>query len=492
MDTEANYKKPAIGFLIADFKEQADQVALTQGMPGIRTQYIRAPVWGKTREQIRKQIIEGTNPLSGRPVMQEVISKLTSPLTAAERDMSTRTMDVGPETYTDTEDNLHRLFLEKRYTDFLPITLPTEARVKEMLAQTSHAPDAVLARMNPGSVAGENWTYTVRHAAIAAVMAGCKPEYFPIVLAIGSTGTTAVNISDNGFMAGAVINGKIRDEIGLNYDVGAVGPYAHANTTIGRAWSLLSINGGNSGKVGTTYMGTVGNPANLINIIIAENEEALPPGWEPLSVRLGYRKDENVITLFNGWGILSARNWAITDWTATPNYAKNVQDIYRLQNPSLYGTFTVLNPTVAGLIAESYDTVDKFAEFVGTPDPNAKPAGSMGPGFAGGGGAAKPKEGAPKTEAAAKPGGGPGAGGPGAGGGAAKPKEGAPKMEAAAKLGGGPGAGGPGGGAGGGAPKPKVGGPNNFNVVVTGATNNNYWMIGGMTRGRSIPIDPWR
>ena len=476
MDIEATMKKPSMGLLIADFKEQAEQVALTQGMPGIRTQFIRSPVWGRTPEQIRKQIIESTNPLSGRPLMQEIVEKLTSPLTAAEKDMSPKTMDVGPATYTDTEDNLHKLFLDKRYTDFLPVVLPTEARVKEMLEQTSLEPDARLGTMNPGSVAGENWAYTVRHAAIAAVMAGCKPEYFPVVLAIGSTGTTSVNISDNGFMAGAVINGKIRDEIGLNYDVGAVGPFAHANTTIGRAWSLLSINGGNSGKVGTTYMGTVGNPSNLINIIIAENEENSP--WEPLAVRRGYKKDENVITLFNGWGILSARNWAITDWGSTPNYAKNVQDIYRLQNPSLYGTFVVLNPTVAGLIAEAgYDTVEKLQAYVTEPDPSAK-RGSMGSGFPSGGAAGKPPAGAPP------------AGGPGGGAGAGKPP-----------------AGGPGGGApkasGGGAPKmgggaPKMGGGGfgggggNFNVVVTGATNNNYWMIGGMAAGTSVQIDSYR
>ena len=462
MDTEANFKKPAIGLLLSEFKEQAEQVALTQGMPGIRTQYIRGPAWGKTREQLRKQIIESTNPVSGRPLMQEIISKLTSPLTAAETDMSARTVDVGPSTYTDTEDNLHKLFLDKRYTDFLPVVLPTEARVKEMLAQTSHAPDEILGRMNPGSVAGETWTYTIRHAAIAAVMAGCKPEYFPVVLAIGSAGSTAVNISDNGFAAGAVINGKIRDEIGLNYDVGAVGPYALANTTIGRAWSLLSINGGNSGKVGTTYMGTVGNPANLINVIIAENEELSP--WEPLSVRRGFKKDENVVTLFSGWGILSARNWAITDWSNTPNYSKNIQDIYRLQNPSLFGTFAVLSPPIANFVRdEGYDTVEKLTTFVTAPDPNAaKP--KMGTGFDGPeGGAPKAKlEGAPKAK---------GPGGP--------PPGGAPKLA----VGGPPGA------------KPKAGGMGmggNFNVVVTGATNNNYWMIGGMMVGSSVQIDSWR
>jgi len=405
-----------------DFQEQSTQVAFTYGMPSVRTQYIRGPVWGKSREQIRKQVIEGTNPLTGKPVMPEVLAKLTTPLTAAETDMSARTMDLGPPTYTDTEDNLHKLFLDKRYTDFLPVVLPTKERVDAMLAQTSHNPDSILGRMNPGSSAGETFTYTVRHAAIAAVMAGCKPEYFPVVLAIGSTGTTAVNISDNGFMGGAVINGNIRDEIGLNYDVGAVGPYAHANTTIGRAWSLLSINGGNSGKVGTTYMGTVGNPANLINVIIAENEELSP--WEPLSVQRGFKKGENIITLFSGWGILSARNWAVTDWSAIPNYSKNIQDIYRMQNPGLFGTFAVLSPPIANFVHdEGFDTVEKLRGFVAAPNPDAKPAG--------GSGSAKAK--AP----AAKPG-------------------------------------------------------NDFNVVVTGSTNNNYWMIGGMVPGQSIQIDAWR
>ena len=463
MDAEANYGKPAMGLLISDFKEQAEQVAFTQGMPGIRTQYIRGPAWGKTREQLRKQIVEGNNPISGRPLMQEVIAKLTSPLTAEERDMSPRKMDIGPETYTDTEKNLQKLFLDKRYTDFLPVVLPTKELVDEMLAQTSHSPDEILGRMNPGSAAGEIWTYTVRTAAIAAVMAGCKPEYFPVVLAIGSAGTTAVNISDNGFAAGAVINGRIRDEIGLNYDVGAVGPYAHANTTIGRAWSLLSINGGNSGKIGTTYMGTVGNTANLINVIIAENEELSP--WEPLSVQRGFKKGESVVTLYNGWGILSARNWAITDWGATPNYSKNIQDIFRLQNPGLFGTFAVLSPPIANFVRdEGFDTVEKLEAFVTAPDPNAKPK----PGFGGPGG--PPGGGAPqaKGDAAAKP----PAGGP-PGGGAPKPSG-----DAAAKP--------PAGGFGG------FRMPSGFSVVVTGATNNNYWMIGGMMQGQSISIDAWR
>jgi hypothetical protein len=416
-------RKPAIAFLLTEFREQSENAALIYGMPGVRTQYIRGPVWGRNAEQVRRQIVDGNNPLTGQSMMQEVISKLTAPLTAAEKDMAERIRDIGPPTFTDTEENLHRLFLERRFTDFLPIVLPTAERVNAMLAQTSHDPDSILGRMNPGSAAGQTFTYTVRTAAINAVMAGARPEYFPVILAIGSTGTTSVNISDNGFGNGAVINGAIRDEIGLNYDIGAIGPFSQANLTIGRAWSLLSINGGDSGKVGTTYMGTVGNPANLVNIILAENEEMSP--WEPLSVRRGFRRGESVITLLQGWGVLSAKNWAVVDWSSTPDYAGTIRDIYRQQDPMM-GTFAVLSPPIAQFIYDAgFTTVDKLNDFVRVPDPNAKPLIPS----------------ASKGATATKPG-------------------------------------------------TQAGG--NFNVIVTGSTNNNYWMIGGMGVGRSVPIDKWR
>ena len=440
---ESELKKPALGFLIPEFKVQSEKVSFAYGRPNMRVQFLRGTVWGLTKEQIRKQIIENVNAITGQPMMSEAIAKLTTQLTSAEMDMSEKKQDIGPETYTDTEDNLHKLFLDKRYTDFLPITLPTRERVDAMLEQTSHDPDEHLATMNPGSVAGEDWKYTVRHAAIAAVMAGAKPEYFPVILAIGSTGQTALNVTDNGIMYGVIINGKIRDEIGLNYDVGAVGPYAHANTTIGRAWSLLSINGGNCGKVGTTYMGTVGNPMNLINVIIAENEDNSP--WEPFSVQRGYKKDENIVTLLRGWGILSAKNWNITDSSPTPNYARIVQGIHRQQSPG-QGTIAVLSPPIANLIHDNgYATVEKFIEYVKEPDPNAKPKTP-----------AKPKADAkPKVEA--KPKAAP-----------AKPRADQPVILRASGAGGA------------------------VTVVVTGASNNNYWMMGGMGPTQSVQIDPWR
>jgi len=312
--------------------------------------------------------------------MRELIEKLTTPLTDEEKKTGELKRDIGPATFTDTHNNLQRMFLEKRWTDFLPVILPTEEAVEEMLKGTSHDPDNVLGRMSPNSP-DEFWAYTVRTAAINAVMSGCRPEYLPLILAIGSTGMEAINVSDSGWVAAMVINGNIRDEIGLNYEIGAIGPYAHANTTIGRAWSLLSINGGNCGKAGTTYMGTVGNPMNLINIVLAENERDSP--FEPFAVRRGYKRGQNVVSLFSGWGILSSKNWKFNDW-GTPSehgwrgpgdldYPQIIKEIVNVHD-SLFGACVVLNPTIANFVKDAgHDTIEKFTQWLVTPPAGQPP-----------------------------------------------------------------------------------------------------------------------
>ena len=336
---------------------------MTKGMPNLRFQFIRGPVWAKTPEQLRRDVVQGKNPISGKPVMQEVIEILTKPLTAEEKKTGEIKRDRGPDTFTDTPENLQKMFLEKRMTDFMPVILPTEARVNEMLKATSHRPDEVLGQMAPTFGVFEFWTYTVKEAAVNAVMAGCKPEYFPIILAVGSTGKEGISVSDNGFVEALVINGGIRDEIGLNYEIGALGPFAHANTTIGRAWNLLSINGGNCGKVGTTYMGTVGNPMNAINIVIAENERDSP--WQPFSVRKGFKPNENIVSLFEGWGVLSAKNWKYNVWGKEMNYPQIIKDIFNTHDNSLFGASAILSPPIANFVKDAgFDTVEKFTEWL--------------------------------------------------------------------------------------------------------------------------------
>ena len=426
---------PSVSIVLSEFFDQETDKALQDGMPGIRTQWIQGPVWAKTREQLRKDVINGNNPLSGRNVMQEIVEKFTKPLTAEEKRTGEINRDRGPETYTGTPEELHKLFLEKRFTDFLPVVLPTREKVEEMLTGTSHDPDEVVGKMapTPGGYF-EYWTFTVRDVAVNAVMAGCKPEYMPVLLAIMSpdprTGVSqeAISISDNGFMSGVVINGNIRDEIGLNYDVGAVGPFAHANTTIGRAYSLASINCGNGGKVGTTYMGVIGNTGNLINMVIAENEEKSP--FEPFSVRLGFKKGENVVSLFTGWGILSAANWAVNAWGKEMDYPQIMKDI-AAQQGFLFGTFFVLSPPIADFVKAKFNTIEELEAYMAPPAPARF------------GGPPRPTPGSGEDSDVPAP---------------------AVQMPRGPRI----------------------------PVIVTGATNNNYWSAGGFRYGRSVKIDDWR
>ena len=159
----------------------------------------------------------------------------------------------------DTEDNLHRLFRDNNWTDFFPIVLPTEERVAAMLAGTSRRPDEVVGQMRPTGFR-ELWEYTVEKVAVNAVMAGAEPAYFPVILALASTGITARQSSTSSMSNLVVVNGPIRHELGMNSGLGALGPYNHANATIGRAYGLLSQNLQGGSIPGETYMGAQGNP----------------------------------------------------------------------------------------------------------------------------------------------------------------------------------------------------------------------------------------
>src|SRR6185503_3730851 len=118
----------------------------------------------------------------------------------------------------------------------------------------------------------EAWGYTVEKVAVNAVLAGALPAYFPVILALASTGITARGSSTSSMAALVAVNGPIRAEIGMNAGVGALGPYNHANATIGRAYSLLSQNLQGGSEPGLTYMGSQGNNYGYNCVTFAENE----------------------------------------------------------------------------------------------------------------------------------------------------------------------------------------------------------------------------
>jgi hypothetical protein len=232
----------------------------------------------------------------------EIVDALTKPLSEAEMNQKVPERPGRPRLLDpDTEENLQRAFLQNGWSDGLPIVLPTEERVAEMLTGTDHDPEEVVGMMSVTTHEELN-EYTVEKVAVNAVMAGARPEHLPVILAIASTQHPSLPSSTGSYGSMVVVNGPVARTIGMNSGVGALGPFNYANSVIGRAWTLMSINFGDA-RPGDTFMATIGNGYSFTNQCCAENEDKSP--WEPFHVRQGFQASESTVSIFRGWSVLT-------------------------------------------------------------------------------------------------------------------------------------------------------------------------------------------
>jgi hypothetical protein len=187
-------------------------------------------------------------------------------------------------------DELEEMF-ERGWTDGLPVIPPTPERVEAMLG--SRDPSELRGEIPPAMA-----RVTLERVAACAVLAGCRPEYFPVVAAAVeavlepafNVGGQAVTTQPAGQVV--IVNGPVRDAIGLNGSVGVLGPGWRPNMTIGRALRLVvSLTGG--GFPGRLDRSTLGNPGK-VGLCFAEDEEVSP--WEPLHVERGFAASASVVT----------------------------------------------------------------------------------------------------------------------------------------------------------------------------------------------------
>lgn len=345
---ETKYNVPAVAIHTEKFDKVVKSVAKVAGLPQAALVFVPQPVMGKTHEELRAYV-EGANPISGRPVMQEVIEGLTKGLPAAadnQFDRASTPRLVEP----DTEEALYATFLRNNWTDKLPIILPTEKKVAEMLAATSRKPDEVVGKMQPTTNRGM-WEYTVEKVAVNAVMAGASPEYFPVILAIAHAQVSARGSTSSSAAAMAVVNGPVRKEIGMNCGIGALGPYNHANATIGRAYSLLSQNLQGGSVPGETFMGSLGSNYTYNSLTFAENEERSP--WEPLHVQKGFDKDTSTVSIFHG-----CRSTAFSLGLRKEYWREHVRDMLH-GTDAITSPLLVLDPICARQFVDRAGAVDK-------------------------------------------------------------------------------------------------------------------------------------
>ena len=188
-------------------------------------------------------------------------------------------------------------WFERGVTDGLPVVPPSRARVDAMLGATQRRRDALVAEVPPNFGRA-----TVEKLAINAVMAGCRPDYFPVVLAaVEATCDPVFNLHGQSGTTNAaspliIVNGPVRQRLGVNCAAGVFGPGYRANATIGRALRLVMINLGGT-RAGGISMSTMGHPGRY-TYCIGEHEDASP--WEPLHVERGFRAADSAVTLFSG------------------------------------------------------------------------------------------------------------------------------------------------------------------------------------------------
>jgi hypothetical protein len=197
------------------------------------------------------------------------------------------------------EDEIEACF-ERGWSDGLPVVPPTEGRVLKMLGGTSREPDEIVGVIPPNNV-----ECTVEKVAINAVMAGCKPEYLPVVLAAVEAACIDEfcmhGVLATTYFSGPVVivNGPIAKAIGMNAGANALGQGNRANATIGRALQLVIRNVG-GGIPGGVDRAVLGNPGKY-TFCFAEREEDSP--WESLAVERGFGPNVSTVTLFAGDGV---------------------------------------------------------------------------------------------------------------------------------------------------------------------------------------------
>jgi hypothetical protein len=326
------------------------------GMP-IRIVTFPLPVAG-VPTSTHEKYVAGNDPITGKPIMQSIIDALTKPLTADET-ATGLPPEAAPQPRflpADTEESLQQLFKDNDWTDYGPVILPTEARVTEMLKGTSHKADEVMKTLNwPGG----SRKLTVEKAAICAVMAGAKPQQFPLILAVATQ--VPFGNSTTSMANAIIVNGPIRNELNMNSGGDAMGPYNEANSVIGRTLTLMSKTIGNLHSGKTTFS-SLGSNLQYNNLCLAEAEEDLPQGWLPLSQQFGYKPTDSIVSIGTGWSYISSAGEAM------PQYPPQmlIRDYMKALSGQGGGATIFMDPLVAGMLHDyqKFSSKEELAQWL--------------------------------------------------------------------------------------------------------------------------------
>jgi hypothetical protein len=285
---------PTSSLTCEGFVRQAAVTAAGLGMPNIPVAVVPGHIGTKTAEELRNDILNVT--------LKDVVRNLTVAPEAVERADEPGARDIVVKGGFRT---VNQYFVEHEYCDGLPIVPPTRAEIAEFLRMTDRDPDESLGILLPDKRSATIWSIAVN-----GVMAGCRPEYMPILVAlVEAMCDPRYGVEHSGNTPGAdtliILNGPIIKELGFNYTQGALRDGFLPNTSVGRFWRLYLRNVAGF-LLHKTDKATYGN---TWRVVLAENEDVLARiGWEPVSVEMGFEAGDNTVTIarYSGGGSLSS------------------------------------------------------------------------------------------------------------------------------------------------------------------------------------------
>jgi len=261
-------------------------------MPNLPVATIVGHTGAQSIEEIRQNVFEVT--------AAHVIENLTKQPEETVLAPEPKARDI---VFTGTFEEVNEYFYEREWSDGLPFVPPTVEKIQEFLSYTDRKPDESLGIVLPESRAVTIWT-----VAANGVMAGCRPEYMPVLVALAEAmADPTYGVEHSGNTPGAetliILNGPIIKDLKFNYTQGVMRDGFMPNTSVGRFWRLALRNIAGF-RLHKTDKGTFGN---TFRVVLAENEDAIAKiGWQPHSVDMGFQAGDNTvaITRLTGGGVL--------------------------------------------------------------------------------------------------------------------------------------------------------------------------------------------
>ena len=264
------------------------------GMPGLPVALLPGAVGAQSNEELRRNVLEVT--------VERVIANLTRLPAAAGEPTEPRPGEV---IFRGDFEAVNRHFYENEWGDGLPVVPPTREKIEAFLAFADRDPHEVLSILPPDNRAATVWS-----VAVNGVMAGCRPEYMPILVAlIEAMADPRYGVEHSGNTPGGetliILNGPIIKQLGFNYTQGALRDGFMPNTSVGRFWRLYLRNVAGF----LPHQNDKATFGNTWRVVLAENEDVLARiGWEPNSVEMGFSPGDNTVTIarYTGSSALSS------------------------------------------------------------------------------------------------------------------------------------------------------------------------------------------